>query len=155
MKLILESDENKHNSLLASMKLFEDADFEPFVGIFWYDVNSDELFGVYKTMVSQLDFDSNGRKTYPILHKDIWNKEAKKALYKKKSTKFKGDYTLIPRGRIFQYEDGHFEVMVGDWFKQHNIKELIIDEFDLPEHQTDFIIDRHWNIGNGWSDELF
>lgn len=152
---IIETDKTKHDSLIDSMKMFKNAEFSPYVGIFWYDTDKNELFGVYKTMVSALEFDRNGRKTYPILHKDIWNKEANKAKYRNKPTKFKGDYTVIPRGSIFQYKDGHFEVMVGNWINSHDIKDAVIDEFDLPENNTEFIIDEHWDIGHGWSDELF
>ena len=85
------------------------------------------------------------------LHKTIWNKES----HRGKDKRFLGDYTLVPRGRVFEFEDQGFKVMVGDWIDKYpEARELIIDEFELPT-DAEFVKDIHWNIGRGWSDEYF
>ena len=33
-------------------------------------------------------------------------------------------------------------------------KQLIIDEFQLPPDKTEFIIDSHWDVGHGWTQEF-
>lgn len=147
--------DDEHNTLIQSMLEFANAEVEPKVGIFWYDAENDELFGVQSISVSKEKFDSNGRKTIQILHIDYWKKKYNEAKYKNKKNRFFGDYTKIPRGRIFQLQNGTFEVMVGSWINKYpSVKNDIINEFDLPENKTEFIIDRHWEVGNGWSNEL-
>lgn len=42
--------EVNHNELIFTMFSFSNAEFNPQIGIFWYDTNKDELFGVYKKM---------------------------------------------------------------------------------------------------------
>lgn len=148
-----ESDET--NAMMDVMKDNDKYKDDPYVGCFWYDPQRDELFGVYSVLADDAPmFDSKlfntkvrtGRK----LHKDIWNKEQ----YKGKDKRFKGDHTLIPRGRVFQLEDGSFKVMVGDWIDEYpQCKDEVIYEFQLPE-DTEFVKDNHWNIGRGFSDEF-
>lgn len=151
---ILEVTSKDHEEIIAQMRSFEGANFEPQLGIFWYDTCRNELFGVNKLDASSQQFDSNHRRTYPKLHKDIWRREEQKARFRNKPSKFIGDYTQVPRGRIFQYEDGHFEIMVGDWIDKYpSVIDLIIDEFDLPQ-DAEVVKDVHWNIGRGWSDEV-
>ena len=148
-----ESDEI--NSMMELMQYNDQFKDDPYVGSFWYDPNKDELFGVYSVLASDTPLVSSklfGQKvkTGRKLHKDIWKKET----YKKKDSRFRGDHTLIPRGRVFQLEDGTFKVMVGDWIDKYpEAKEEILYEFQLPE-DTDFVKDYHWNIGHGFSDEF-
>lgn len=156
LKEFSNSSEATHNELISTMSNFNNAEFNPQVGIFWYDINKDELFGIYKKDIDDIQFDDNGRKMYDKLHVDIWRQEANKAKYRNRPTRFKGNYTLIPRGRIVQYEDEHFEVMVGNWIKDYpDCRYLILDEFDLPEDNTKFVIDSHWDLDKGFSDKLF
>ena len=129
---------------------------EPLVGIFWYDVNNDELFGVQSTPAREAQWYSSPQfgkkvKTEARLHKQIWQKE----FFKKKDKRFFGDHTLTPRGRIFEFEDEGFKVYTGDWIDNYpNVKDLILYEFQLPEENTEFVKDFHWDIGHGWSDEF-
>jgi len=105
----------EHRSLMDTMRDNFGKHDEPRLGFFWYDVEGDELFGVNSTLASLVPYNQNGRRTEPLLHKTFWQKEFHKAKSKGKTTRFSGDYTVIPRGRIFQYEeDGHFEIMVGE-----------------------------------------
>lgn len=125
------------------------------VGCFRYDINKKELFGVYSALADDIPFQKtnifdqkvkNGRK----LCKDIWEKQSFGH-----DSRFKGDYTLVPRGRVFQLEDKSFAVIVGDWIKDYpEATEIIIYEFDLPKDNTKFIINNHWNIGQNFADEL-
>lgn len=124
------------------------------VGIFWYDIQSDSLFGVNKVDSEDVDFvhTSDGDiKYYKKLHKDIWKKES----YRGKDKRFIGNYTMIPRGRVSFYKDKGYVVFVGDWIDNYpSVKDDILYEFELPK-DTNFIKDKHWNIGHGWSEEVF
>ena len=130
---------------------------EPCVGIFWYDPNENELFGVRSNLAEDTkyyysDILNQYVRTTKFLHYAIWQKESNKGKDKRFQTL---DYTKYPRGRIFEVKDKGFEVYVGNWIKDYpQCKQLIIDEFDLPSN-TEFIIDIHWNLGHGWSDKEF
>lgn len=129
---------------------------DPYLGIFWYDINSCELFGVKSCLADDVPFyksnlfDEKIRTCRP-LHYKVWEKEH----HRGRDRRFQGDYTRVPRGRVFQLESGKFIVMVGSWIDDNpEAKELIIDEFQLPEDSTEFQIDIHWELGHGWSDKF-
>lgn len=125
----------------------------PQIGIFWYDSDKQELFGVNKTDAEDVNFVhgyDGDIKQYKYLHKDIWAKEFRR----NKDIRFVGDYTQIPRGRVCEYKDKGFVVYVDDWIDNYpEAKSEILFEFNLPETTT-FVKDIHWNLGHGWSDEL-
>ena len=84
------------------------------------------------------------------MHYTIWQRECNKGKDKRFQTM---DYTKYPRGRVFEVKDKGFKVCVGNWIKDYpEVKQLVIDEFQLPEN-TEFVIDRHWDLGRGWSDK--
>lgn len=123
---------------------------DPYVGIFWYDVNKQELFGVRSTLASDRPFsdcslfDHRARTCSP-LHQSVWKKES----FRHKDSRFSGDYTSVPRGRVFEVEDKGFVVITGSWIDKHpEAKAEIIYEFQLPENTT-FQTDIHWDIGHG------
>ena len=70
---------------------------------------------------------------------------------------------MIPRGRFF-FEGETFYVNVGSWINREvngqncinkdKLRELLIDEFNLPDNFV-FRIDHHWDIGHRWSEEKF
>ena len=68
-------------------------------------------------------------------------------------TKFKGDYTQIPRGRVAWTID-KFIVLVGKWAEpiQDELTELLEKEFSLPYFE--FVYDEHWDLGHGWSGDM-
>lgn len=140
------------NIMLEADEVMDD----PMVGIFWYDLNKKELFGVYSTLAEDTQFSNisifnNKARTCKQLHYKIWDKNK----HKHQDYRFNGDYTLTPRGRVFEIENEGFVVCCGSWLEKHpEVKELIIDEFQLPESNTKFITDIHWDIGHGWSDRL-
>ena len=157
MKVIRLKDDSlfDRDSVIKSMAdSFEySSEDHPQIGIFWWDRNKNELFGVNKEDAEHCSFvqssDGDKIRSYGKLHKDIWTKGQKRS-----KSEFQGDYTLVPRGRVSQYLNKGFVVFVGDWIDNYpQAKNEIIQEFELPKDVI-FIKDEHWNIGHGWSDEL-
>lgn len=115
----------------------------PNVGIFWYDPEEDELFGVYSTLASDMNF----------FHSDIFNAEVRTcrplhyALWQKGCDKGEDKrfqpavpFFKYPSGRIFEVKDKGFVVCTGSWVKQFpQVRQMIIDEFHLPDN-TEFLI---------------
>ena len=149
----LEMSAAERKDVMASMSDNFENQEDPKVGIFWYDEKMDELFGVTASYVDELPFNSNGLKTVRTLHKTWWQEQKNKAVSKGKNPGiFMKNYTLIPRGRIFQSADGVFQLMCGSWINEHII-ELVKDEFNLTNVPLEVIVDTHWEIGHGWSEE--
>ena len=90
---------------------------------------------------------------YPHLHRQVWAKEYFKAQAKHEETKFKGDYTQVPRGRVAWNID-KFIVLVGHWAEPllDELTALVEEEFSLPYFE--FVYDEHWDIGHGWSGDM-
>ena len=119
----------------------------PLVGIFWYDTEKEELFGVQNSLVTgnhrrmpsiDLELLLTSVTTDRRTHRSIWNKEAKKG----KDKRFSGEYENTPRGRVVQFDgpqQGYrYAVFTGKWIKEHpDAKEKILWEFQLPEN-TEF-----------------
>ena len=126
----------------------------PRVGIFWYDVKNDDLFGVVSSQISEASV-SAGLSSVNTLHRDWWKKQYNKLKYKnndKEQYPFVGDYKDTPRGRVF-YDNrtGLFVIKLGSWINKYpKAKFLIIDEFNLNEQDYRFEIDSHWEVGHGW-----
>ena len=137
--------------MMASMEMQDD----PEVGCFWYDPKKNELFGVNSVPVSSMNFYNSPQfhtqvRTGPKLHESIWKKEAIIG----RDRRFRGDYTKVPRGRVFEFKNDGFKVMTGSWINDYpQAKQLIMLEFNLPEN-TEFRVDEHWDIGHGWSEEF-
>jgi len=85
---------------------------------------------------------------------------------KHEDTKFKGDYTQVPRGRVAWNID-KFIVLVGHWAEPilDELTTLIEDEFSLPYFE--FVYDEHscvplvaseqsssGDLGHGWSGDM-
>jgi hypothetical protein len=144
----------ERKDIMDLMRSFMDSQDEPKVGIFWYDSEVDELFGVTKIGVTELIPNSKGNKTVRTLHKNWWKKQEMRDRAKGvKDSVYYTDYTLTPRGRVFQNADGSFRIMCGTWMTDE-IKDLVIDEFDLQGQNVHVVQDVHWEIGNGWDEEL-
>lgn len=148
-----DSDINAMKELMSENIAYQD-DGE--VGIFWYDPTHDELFGVKSADVNDVPFYRSNLfgglevKTCRPLHYKVWEREH----HRGKDPRFHGDYTLVPRGRVFFVKDVGFVVLVGDWINEYpDAKSLILFEFNLPD-DAEFRIDEHWNIGHGWSDKF-
>jgi len=144
----------ERKSVIDSMSDNFETQVSPMVGIFWYDEKNDELFGVSASYANELSFNAYGKKTVNMLHKTWWKKQQEKAKAKNQLTSiFMKDYTQTPRGRIFQNKDNSFDLMCGSWITGH-IVNLVKNEFNLCNETVNVIIDTHWEIGHGWSEEF-
>ena len=130
----------------------------PCVGIFWYDMEEHVLFGVRKKELTPREVEEAAEKgkpfiNYPQLHRQVWAREYFRAQAKHSKTKFIGDYTQIPRGRVAWTID-KFIVLVGHWAEaiQEELTLLIEQEFALPYFE--FVYDEHWDLGHGWSGDM-
>ena len=135
---------NEDLSAIECMRKNMDTQDDAELGFFWYDPTSDELFGVTSTPASALKFYHNNVfdidvRTDLRLHKTVWEKE----FFRKKDRRFLGDYTKVPRGRVFEFKDSGYVVYTGSWINQYpQVKEQILFEFNLPQ-DTEFRVDHH------------
>lgn len=156
MKLTISERDNNTKAAIELMKFNEQFQNDPRVGIFWYDVAKNELFGVRMTHADDTKWYHSSQfntdvRTEKDLHQNVWKKE----FYRGKDKRFKGDHTLVPRGRVFEFKDDGFKVYTGGWIDEYpEAKELILDMFELPANNTEFVQDSHWDIGHGWSQEF-
>lgn len=138
------------NDMMNNMLDIMEYQSDPKVGSFWYDPDANELFGVYSMLAEDArpyksEFGDETR-TGSQLHERIWEKEK----FRKRDVRFQGDYTKVPRGRVFQI-GSKFVVMTGDWINNYpDARPQILMEFDLPQ-DAEFRTDVHWDIGHGWS----
>lgn len=77
----------------------------PQVGIFWYDPSDKAFFGVRKQEITPKQVEDAAEKglpfiNYPQLHRQVWAKEYFRTQATGEVSKFVGDYTQIPRGRV-------------------------------------------------------
>ena len=158
--MFVQANYQEHNDMLDLMRGFADTG-RPQVGIFWYDYAHNTLFGVQKDDADR--YIDAGIGTIHKLHKDYWMKQHYRAVAKGDTGSIfytETNYTQIPRGRVFVRPDGSLYVTVGHWIEgkingqqvvnADALRELLIDEFNLPEDFL-FVIDEHWDIGHGWS----
>lgn len=142
---------NAFREIMADSDQYQD---DAYVGIFWYDTDKDELFGVVSTLAEDVPYYKSNLFGAPVrtskaLHYKVWQRE----YFHGKDARFQGDYTMVPRGRIFQIQDYGFVVCVGKWINEYpQAKKEILYTFQLPE-DTEFRIDSHWDLGHGWSDK--
>lgn len=136
--------ECEHEAQMADMKSFDEE--MPSVGIFWYDTEDKSFFGVCKQELTPKMIEDAAEKgipfiNYPHLHRQVWAKEYFRAQAKHEPTKFKGDYTQIPRGRV-AWQIDKFIVLVGHWAEdiQEELTNLIETEFHLPYFE--FVYDK-------------
>ena len=141
---------------MADMKSFDEQ--MPCIGIFWYDPEEHSFFGVHKKEITPREVEEAAEKgvpfiNYPKLHRQIWAKEYFKAQAKGEETRFTGDYTQVPRGRV-AWNVNKFIVLVGKWAEpiQDELTELLDKEFSLPYFE--FVYDYHWDLGHGWSGDM-
>ncbi len=125
------------------------------LGIFWWDNTSKELFGVNSSPAEDCRWYTSPQfgtkvRTGRRLHQSVWKREAIRG----RDRRFKGDYTKVPRGRVFEFADTGYVVYTGSWINDcAEAKKEILYEFQLPDN-TEFRLDSHWDIGHGWSNEF-
>jgi hypothetical protein len=147
--------EAEEKELKEIMKTYNSNDV-PQIGLFWYNPEKKKLVGVYKDRYD-IVWEQQKKKgskypivSYPVLHKDLWHEVvASKQLPS-------GDYTEIPRGRIWFYpETFEFKIMIGKWIEDYpEAKNLIIKEMNLEKVNPVFAYGKHWDLGSGWSGDL-
>lgn len=127
---------------------------EPKVGIFWYNISKNELFGVvsHKTSDYAKPNAGGGQITCSEMHEDVWKKNFNKQKYHNLEGPYVGAYQDKPRGRIFfTPSTGRYTIAVGKWFETHQeVYDLLLEEFDLPDELTDVRYGEHWDIGQTW-----
>lgn len=148
--------QSQHDAQMNDMKAFDEE--MPSIGIFWYDPTDCSFFGVGKKTLTPKMVEEAAEKglpfiNYPTLHRQVWAKEYFRAQAKHIDTKFKGDYTQVPRGRVAWNID-KFIVLVGHWAEpiQEELSALIEEHFHLPYFE--FVYDEHWDLGHGWSGDF-
>ena len=136
----------------------DDTDLHPKVGIFWYSPIY-KCFGVDYSYYDEAPFMPNS--FFPQkanmsrrIHQNYWQILKHRNKLPREYAMI-SDYTQVPRGRVFGLEDGTFRVMHGEWLNDYpTAKQDIIDEFELPSENTEFVYSDHWDIGHGWDEEL-
>ena len=147
--------EEEYRNVLAQMAANRGKGDTPKVGIFWYSIGRDELFGVVSHPVDDYSKAnaSEGRITCSELHEDVWKKEFHKQKYKGDGTGlFIGPYQDKPRGRVFyNLVDDTYEVACGKWLEEYpQVYDLVLKEFNLPPEKTTAKYAVHWDIGQSW-----
>ena len=154
----------QHQTMMDAMTPFLDNGQQK-VGIFWYDIGNQVLFGVEKDDAEKY-VKEKGDGTFNKLHKTYWQKQHHRAVAKGLTSSIfyiESNYTLIPRGRVFVRPNGTCYVATGKWINgvingqnvldPQKVKELIADEFNLPD-DFEIVYDPHWDIGHGWSGDV-
>ena len=147
--------EDEYRSVLAQMAANRGKGDMPKVGIFWYSIGRNELFGVVSHPVEDYSKAnaSDGRITCSELHEDVWKKEFNKQKYKGDGTGlFIGPYQDKPRGRVFyNMVDDTYEVACGKWLEEYpQAYDMVLKEFNLPPEKTTAKYAVHWDIGQSW-----
>ncbi len=149
VKTMEESGLNRNTIIQAMRDCFEySAATHPQIGIFWYDADNDDLVAKDKVDAENYEFeicsDGDRIRYFRRHHKERWEREKKL----RDDKRFLGNYRLVPRGRVSQYEKKGFVVFVGDWIDNYpSVKDDIIYDFELPS-DVKFIKDSHYNVGN-------
>ena len=193
--------DKEHNVQMEDMKSFDEQ--MPCVGIFWYDPEDNTLFGVRKKELTPQMVEEAAEKGKPFInypqggHKAAIEREGSEIYFdfpereqaraelkeyfraqaKHLDTKFKGDYTQVPRGRVAWTID-KFIVLVGKWAEpiQEQLTELLEQEFSLPYFESCMMNQwnserraklawaipsrdrgrrsQHWDLGHGWSGDM-
>lgn len=166
---IVDDTQTKTSEKPANMEAFSDEEYEnamevmrknrgngnePKVGIFWYNVALNELFGVISHKRSDYTKANagGGLITCSEMHEDVWKKEFNKQKYHNLKGPYIGAYQDKPRGRVFYNPtEDKYIIAIGKWYYHHEeVYDLIMEEFDLPEEKTIVKYGEHWDIGQTW-----
>ena len=129
-----------HKAQMADMASFDEQ--MPCIGIFWYDPQEHNFFGVHKKEITPRMVEEAAEKGIHYI-----------------------DYStpsLLPQpsdikqsvcGRV-AWNVNKFIVLVGKWAEpiQAELTELLEQEFSLPYFE--FVYDHHWDLGHGWSGDM-
>jgi hypothetical protein len=151
--------EGETELLMETMRANGNSQNNPKVGMFWYNPERNRLAGVHSAYASELPFNAKGRKTMQVLHHTAWPDIREDAIANGSNDAIwrEEDYTLVPRGRIFQIQlsdssEEYFEIHIGSWLNEYpDVPALILKAFNLGQAKCDFIQSEHWDIGRGTS----
>ena len=148
--------QSEKEEIMAEMQSFDEP--MPAVGIFWYDLEEHDLFGVLKKELTPKKIEEAAEKglpfiNYDTLHYNVWQKQHFRALANHEPTKFSGDYAQVPRGRV-SWNIDKFIVLVGSWAQdiEDELTKLLKQYFALPYFE--FRYDDHWDLGHTCPDNL-
>ena len=115
---------SEKEAIMKDMKSFEEP--MPAVGIFWYDPEEHDFFGVYKKELTPKMVEDAADKGLPYINYQTLHRQ----------------YTQVPRGRVAWAVD-HFVVFVGQWAKdiEEELTALLEKYFALPYFE--FKYDEH------------
>lgn len=146
-----------HQMMMDTMSQNLETQDNPKVGIFWYNRQINDFFGVIAVDKNSFPKPNagGGLITCKELHQDVWRKEFNRQKHKRNGQgPFIGDYKDTPRGRVFYNpENDKFYVMVGSWINEVDYDAfitLVEDYFDLKNSDFEIHIGPHWEIGVGW-----
>lgn len=124
---------SEKESMMKDMKSFDEP--MPSVGVFWYDPQEHDFFGVYKKELT------------PKMVEDAADKGIKVINYEEPN------HRQNTCGRV-SWNIDRFVVFVGQWAKdiEGELTTLIEKYFALPYFE--FRYDEHWDLGRGWSGDL-
>ena len=124
---------SEKEAIMADMKSFDEP--MPAVGIFWYDPEEHDFFGVYKKELTPKMVEDAADKGLKVINLD------------------EPDHNQLTRGRVSWSVD-HFVVFVGQWAKdiEDELTALLEKYFALPYFE--FRYDEHWDLGHGWSGDM-
>ena len=148
--------ESEYEEMIRFMENNRGHGNDPKVGIFWWNEQLNELFGVVSHPTSDYSKPNcgGGKISCSELHEDVWKKQYYKQKFKKNGIgPFRGPYQDTPRGRIFyNINTDTYEICVGEWINKYpDAIDEIIDEFDLYNVKHTIEIKDHWNIGQTWN----
>lgn len=123
--------DKEHKAQMEAMKVFDEE--MPSVGIFWYDAEDHEFFGVCKQEVTPRMVEEAAENGMPYINYPHLRRYP--------------HYTQIPRGRV-TWNINKFVVFVGKWAEpiQPELTALIEKHFHLPYFE--FVYDYHWDLTN-------
>ena len=129
-----------HKAQMAAMKAFDEQ--MPCIGIFWYDPEEHNFFGVHKKEITP-------KMVEEAAEKGIYNIDYSTSSLLHHTSDIKHHLC----GRVAWNID-KFIVLVGKWAEpiQEELTELLEQEFSLPYFE--FVYDVHWDLGHGWSGDM-
>ena len=129
-----------HKAQMAAMKAFDEQ--MPCIGIFWYDPEEHNFFGVHKKEITP-------KMVEEAAEKGIYNIDYSTSSLLHHTSDIKHHLC----GRVAWNID-KFIVLVGKWAEpiQKELTELLEQEFSLPYFE--FVYDVHWDLGHGWSGDM-
>ena len=149
--------EEDRKAQMEDMKSFDEQ--MPCVGIFWYDPEAHNFFGVHKKELTPREIEEARAKGIDVINYPLSTFNSQLSTFKShcNATLSKRELSTkseqVPRGRV-AWNVNKFIVLVGKWAEpiQDELSALLEQEFSLPYFE--FVYDHHWDLGHGWSGDM-